>query len=42
MKPVGIDKVHHCEIVLVSLSWIQINQSTTHKYKPVISILRNQ
>ena len=35
MKPVEIYKVHHYEIVLSSLSSIQINKSTTHKYKAV-------
>ena len=36
IKPAEIYKVHHYEIVLVSLLWIQItNLSTTHKYKPV-------
>ena len=34
-KPVKIYKVHHYEIVLVSLWWIEINSSTTHKYTPV-------
>ena len=35
MKPIEIYKVHHYEIVLVSLTWIKINLSTTHKYMPV-------
>ena len=34
MKPVKIYTIHPYEIVLVSLSWIQINKSTTHKFKP--------
>ena len=33
MKPVEVFKVHHYEIILVTLSWIQIKQSTIHKYK---------
>ena len=35
MKLVEIYKAHHYEIVLMSPLWIQINLSTTHKYKPV-------
>ena len=35
IKPVEIYKVHHYEIALFSLSWIQINSSTTQKYKPI-------
>ena len=35
MKHIEIYKKYHYKIVLSSLSWIQINYSTTHKYQPI-------
>ena len=42
MKPVKINTIHHYAIVLVSLSWMQINYITTHKYRPVNDEINEQ